>query len=98
MAIRSFRNRGAHDIAFGVSSKRARSLLPDHLHEVAYSRLHLIDAAFSLEDLRMFRGLKLEKLLGDRSGQFSIRINNQYRICFYWYPPDAADVEIVDYH
>jgi proteic killer suppression protein len=60
-------------------------------------RLVLLDAATSLRDLRM-PGLRLEALAGDRKGQFSIRINDQYRICFEWRDGDAYGVEIVDYH
>ncbi len=60
-------------------------------------RLALLDAATSLRDLQL-PGLRLEALKGDRKGQYSIRINDQYRICFEWQDGDAHDVEIVDYH
>lgn len=98
MAILTFGNIGSQDIALGVNSKRARGLLPIRLHELANSRLVRLDAATSLEDLRMFPSFRLEKLRGSRSGQYSIRINEQYRICFFWFAPDASEVEIVDYH
>ncbi len=66
----------------------------------ASKRLEILDAATGLDDLRMLRSNRLEALKGDRAGQFSIRINGQWRICFRW--PDGArgpqDVEIVDYH
>lgn len=58
----------------------------------------MLDAAVKLEDLRVPLGNRLERLRGDRSGQHSIRINDQWRICFRWHGGDAYDVEIVDYH
>jgi proteic killer suppression protein len=58
----------------------------------------LLNAAASLQDLQAVPGNRLEKLSGDRKGQFSIRINNQWRICFQWIDLDAYEVEIVDYH
>ena len=61
-------------------------------------KLLLVDAAESLDDLRVPPGNRLEKLAGDRAGQYSIRINDQYRVCFRWQGSDAHDVEIVDYH
>jgi proteic killer suppression protein len=64
----------------------------------ALNRLVQLDLAETLTDLRNFRSNRLEALKGDRKGQFSIRINDQYRICFRWKDGDALDVEIVDYH
>jgi len=64
----------------------------------ALRRLMLLDAAERLEDLRIPPGNRLEKLFGNRQGQYSIRINDQWRICFRWQQGDAYDVEIVDYH
>jgi len=66
----------------------------------AWRRLEILDAANSLEDLRHVRGNRLEPLKGDRKGQYSIRINKQWRICFSWPSgaPGPSDVEIVDYH
>jgi toxin HigB-1 len=58
----------------------------------------MLDAAFELDDLRVPPGNRLEKLRGDRRGQHSIRINDQYRICFVWREHDAYEVEITDYH
>jgi proteic killer suppression protein len=58
----------------------------------------MLDAAETAEDLRVPPGNRLEKLTGDREGQYSIRINDQWRICFRWRDADAHDVEIVDYH
>jgi proteic killer suppression protein len=67
------------------------------IEKSARIRLELLDAASSLNDLQL-PGLRLEALKGDRKGQYSIRINDQYRICFEWRDGDAYDVEIVDYH
>ena len=64
----------------------------------ARRKLESLNAASSLEDLRRVPGNRLEALRGDRAGQFSIRINDQWRICFRWVDGDAYDVEIVDYH
>ncbi len=65
---------------------------------VALRKLRMLDAAMSLSDLRVPPGNRLERLRGDRAGQHSIRINDQWRICFRWHAGDAYDVEIVDYH
>jgi toxin HigB-1 len=65
---------------------------------VARRKLAMLDAAGNLEDLRIPPGNRLEKLKGDRHGQYSMRINDQYRICFLWRDHDAYDVEITDYH
>jgi proteic killer suppression protein len=64
----------------------------------ARRKLLIIDAALSLDDLRVPPGNRLEALSGDRSGQYAIRINKQWRVCFRWEDGDASDVEIVDYH
>ena len=61
-------------------------------------KLLILDAATSLEDLRIPPGNRLEKLSGGRSGQYSIRVNDQWRVCFRWDAGDAFDIEIVDYH
>ena len=68
------------------------------IQRVALRKLLILDAAESLEDLRTPPGNRLEKLSGDREGQHSIRINNQWRVCFHWENGTAYDVEIVDYH
>ncbi len=65
---------------------------------VTRRKLAMLDGARALEDLRVPPGNRLEKLYGDRQGQYSIRINNQYRICFSWRGNDAHEVEITDYH
>jgi proteic killer suppression protein len=68
------------------------------IHRIALRKLLLLDAAERLEDLRIPPGNRLEKLTGDRQGQHSIRINDQWRICFRWSEGDAYEVEIADYH
>jgi proteic killer suppression protein len=68
------------------------------LQRAALRKLVLLDAAESLEDLRVPPGNRLEKLKGDRDGQHSIRINDQWRICFRWSESDAHEVEVTDYH
>jgi len=72
--------------------------LPQDIQRVARRRLLLIDAATDVNDLRVPPGNRLEKLSGDRVGQYSVRINDQYRICFNWRATAAYDVEITDYH
>jgi toxin HigB-1 len=71
---------------------------PPDIQQVALRKLRMINNATSLTDLRVPPANRLEKLSGDRSGQWSIRINDQWRICFEWRESDAYDVEIVDYH
>lgn len=68
------------------------------MQKVTLRKLRMLDAAEGLDDLRVPPGNRLERLRGDRSGQHSIRINDQWRICFRWHGGDAHDVEIVDYH
>jgi proteic killer suppression protein len=72
--------------------------LTRELQRAALRKLVILDAATSLNDLRSPPGNRLEKLAADRAGQYSIRINDQWRICFEWSDGDAYDVEIVDYH
>ncbi|MBI2486683.1 MAG: type II toxin-antitoxin system RelE/ParE family toxin [Deltaproteobacteria bacterium] len=72
--------------------------LPTQVLRPALRKLLILDAAESLEDLRIIRGNRFEKLKGDRKGQYSIRINDQWRICFKWRDGDAYAVEIADYH
>jgi proteic killer suppression protein len=92
--IRSFRNTDTEKVwnrehvgAFGPELQRA-----------AQKKLRLLNAASELNSLRVPPGNRLEKLVGDRAGQHSIRINDQYRICFSWTDNGATDVEITDYH
>jgi len=72
--------------------------LGSELQRAAQKKLRLLNAATALQSLRVPPGNRLEKLMGDRAGQYSIRINDQYRICFVWADGGADDVEITDYH
>ena len=98
MAILSFKNRGTEDIYHGENSSQARRTLPKNLWNVARRKLGMLKNAITLEDLQSAPGNRLEKLSGDRRGQYSIRINDRYRICFDWMENGAKNVEIVDYH
>lgn len=92
--IKSFKCKETEKIFRGKFSKK----LPLDLQRRALIKLHMIDAAEDVTDLRVPPANYLEQLLGDRAGQHSIRINQQYRICFKWVENNAFDVEIVDYH
>ena len=98
MAIKAFQDKATEDIAHELKSKKALKRLPSPLHRAAYRRLVFLDHAHSLKDLKEWKSNRFERLKGDRKGQCSIRINNQYRICFKWIDNDAYEVEIVDYH
>jgi toxin HigB-1 len=92
--IRSFRDRDTQRL---FDRQPVRKLGAD-VQRVALRKLRQLDAAMSLEDLRVPPGNRLEKLSRDRAGQHSIRINDRWRVCFRWVGGDAHDVEIVDYH
>ena len=96
--IRSFKNAATEDVFNGVNSRAARKTCPRQLWKVAVRKLDQLDSAETLDDLRIPPGNRLEALKGDRQGQHSIRINEQYRICFVWTESGPAEVEIVDYH
>ncbi len=96
--IRSFRDAGTVDVFDGAETKAARRVLPAVLHRKARMKLALLHAAGALDDLVAPPGNRLEALKGDRAGKHSIRINDQYRICFRWTPNGPEDVEITDYH
>ena len=98
MAIRGFGDSGTADIAARRNTEAARATLPVRLHRIALQKLVLLDAAVVLADLLAWPSLRLEKLKGDRRGQHSVRINNQYRICFLWRADGPHNVEIFDYH
>ena len=98
MAIQNFKNKGTEDINYGRATKEALRILPKDLHRKAQIKLARLGAVTSMQDLQEIRGNRFEKLKGKRKGQFSIRINDQYRICFKWEKENAADVEIVGYH
>lgn len=72
--------------------------LPQNVQQVAFRKLRMLNRAITLNDLRVPPGNKLEELRGDRKGQYSIRINDQWRICFNWKSGDKYNVEITDYH
>jgi proteic killer suppression protein len=91
--IQSFKDRRAQRLLGG---RRVVELV--NIEEQARTRLIRLDSATSVEDLRAIRGNRLEALSGSRKGQFSIRINDQYRICFKWEAKGPTDVEITDYH
>ena len=91
--IRSFRDRETEDLFHREASRRWASIA-----RVALRRLRLLNRASLLTDLRVPPGNHLEALKGDRAGQHSIRVNDQYRICFRWKDGDAYDVELTDYH
>lgn len=92
--IRSFRGLEAARIWRGESSRR----LPQDIQNRALRKLRQVDASATLDDLRNPPGNRLEALRRDREGQWSIRINDQWRICFEWKDGAASNVEIVDYH
>jgi proteic killer suppression protein len=92
--IRSFRDTETERVFARVRSRR----FSGHLARAALRKLLLLDAAESVEDLRAPPGNRLERLSGSRKGQYSIRVNDQWRICFRWQRGHAEDVEIVDYH
>jgi len=98
MAILTFRDKVSEDLCHGHFSRQAYKRLPSELHEKVRIKLARVAAATSLADLQELRGNRLEQLKGSRSGQFSIRINNQYRICFEWHDNNAYNVEVTDYH
>jgi proteic killer suppression protein len=92
--IKSFKCRETRRIYQGQFSRR----LPRNIQRLAARKLEMLAAAHQLQSLRIPPSNRLEKLKGDRSGQYSVRINDQWRICFVWKNGDAHDVEIVDYH
>lgn len=92
--IVSIADRETERIWSGQSSRK----LPGDIQNRAFRKLRQLDAARTIEDLRSPPGNRLETLKGGRAGQMSIRINDQWRICFVWSDGDATDVEIVDYH
>jgi len=96
--IRQFANAGTEDIFNGKNSRAARQTCPRGLWRIAARKLDQLDSVDTLDDLKVPPGNRLEALSGDRKGQFSIRINDKYRICFKWESEGPTDVEILDYH
>ena len=96
--IQSFKDSGTEDVFNGKHSKAALKTCPETLWKIAFRKLDQLDSAVNLNDLRIPPGNRLEKLSGDRNGQHSIRINQQYRIVFTLTPQGPVNVEITDYH
>jgi len=96
--IRNFLNKGSEDIFNGKNTQKARKLLLLSLWVVASRKLDQLDSVSIFNDLKVPPGNMLESLSGNRKGQFSIRINDQYRICFKWDQTEPVGVEITDYH
>ena len=96
--IISFRNTGSEDIFNGKNTKNARKKCPISLWKIASRKLDQLDSVTFLEELKIPPGNKLEALKGDRIGKYSVRINDQYRICFKWADTGPYEVEITDYH
>ena len=96
--IQSFANDGTRDIFNGRRTKKARRTCPQVLWVSAARKLERLDSVEPLEELRVPSANRLERLTGNRAGQHSIRIDDQYRICLRWISAGPADFEIVDYH
>lgn len=96
--IQSFNDTGTEDIFNGKNTKEARKLLPASLWKIATRKLDQLDSVIALQELRIPPGNQLESLSGDRRGQYSIRINDQFRICVLWSDLGPEQIEIVDYH
>ena len=94
VVIRSFKSRSAEEVWHGEVVRK----WPVELQKVVRRKLRILNNAQNLSDLRVPPGNRLEALKGDRAGQFSIRINDQWRICFEWREGDVYEVEVVDYH
>jgi len=93
-----FKNIGTEDIFNGIPSKNARKVCPQVLWPVVSRKLELLDSVVQLQELKVPPGNRLESLEGDRNGQLSIRINDQYRICSKWTESGPDEVEVTDYH
>ncbi len=96
--IKSFRDRGTEAIFDRKNTREARQACPQHIWRVAQRKLDQLNGAISLESLKIPPRNLLESLKGDRKGQHSIRINDQFRVCFVWTDDGVEDVEITDYH
>ncbi|MBI3128331.1 MAG: type II toxin-antitoxin system RelE/ParE family toxin [Candidatus Tectomicrobia bacterium] len=96
--IRSFADGATEDLFDGVDSPRANRACPRALWPVVRRKLTQINRVRSLGELSVPPGNRLERLRGNRAGQHSIRINDQYRVCFRWEDGYAGDVEVTDYH
>jgi toxin HigB-1 len=94
MTIRSFRDRRLEDIL----ARRVPKGFPADLAQTVRRKLVMLDSALRLDDLRIPPANRLEALRGDRIGQYSIRVNDQFRLCFRWTDDGPANVEFIDYH
>jgi proteic killer suppression protein len=96
--IQSFENAATEDVFNGKDTKAARKACPQNLWAIVARKLDQLDSVVALGELGVPPGNRLEALSGDRKGQYSIRINDQYRVCFEWLESGPGRVEIVDYH
>jgi proteic killer suppression protein len=96
--IESFADKASEDVFNGVNSREARKACPGNLWRIATRKLDQLDSVQNIEELRVPPGNRLEALSGNRKGQFSIRINEQYRVCFVWGEKGPSNVEVTDYH
>ena len=96
--IQSFKDAGTQDIFNGENTKDARKTCPMSLWKLAARKLDQLDSVTALHELKIPPGNQLELLLGDRQGMHSLRINEKYRVCFYWTELGPEQVEIIDYH
>jgi toxin HigB-1 len=92
--IRNFKDKETQKVFARQHSRK----LPSDIQQIALRKLRMLNRAETLQDLRVPPANRLERLVGDREGQYSIRVNDQWRICFEWQEGEASDVEIVDYH
>jgi len=96
--IVSFKNQATEDIFNGKNTKKDRKLCPQSLWSISARKLDQLDSVVKLDELKVPPGNRLEGLSGKRKDEYSIRINDQYRICFKWSEAGLFDVEITDYH
>lgn len=96
--IVSFKDQASEDIFNGKATKAARKACPKAIWPVASRKLDQLDSVIALEELKVPPGNRLEPLSGNRKGQHSIRINEQYRVCFVWTETGPDRVEVTDYH
>jgi proteic killer suppression protein len=96
--IKSFKGHATEDIFNGKNTKDARKICPRDVWKIAIRKLDQLDSVIKLDELKIPPGNMLEALKGNRNGEYSIRINNQYRICFKWSESGPDLVEITDYH
>ncbi|WP_420125354.1 type II toxin-antitoxin system RelE/ParE family toxin [Longimicrobium sp.] len=96
--IVSFKDEGTRDIFLGYDTRAARKACPSVLWPAALEMLEALDDAGTLDALKSPPGNRLKRLKGSRAGDFSVRINDQYRVCFYWTADGPECVEIIDYH